>query len=582
MHFATARQQLLRKPDSNNQAATAITGLARLDNRSRLGAALGLPKADLAACPDTELVMRAYAKWGHSCVDHLLGDFAFTILDLNAGEIFCARDHIGIAPFYYYLAEETFVFSDGIGELIERGLAPAFLDEDAVCCYLRDGELYHFEKTFYRDIKKLPPGHTMRIDALDQTICSYWSLEECPGKNFESQNDCTEQLKKLLNEAIATRLSDSTSFGLHLSGGLDSSGIAAIVRRGLGASCENLRGYTWNIEPDSRNEHTTVEATSVLSVAEHLGVSLRYSSVDVEGFYSLLCSRNIGLGDTTDCWSEARVREHAVDDGVQILVSGWGGDQFITHHGTQRYVELILAGKPFSALLEIWSAVKPSRRPIRRFCAVVWQLLVRPLANAGLSLAASQKNYLVAARPEVVARARELHSEVDEKTPLSIRGDQLHRGNNLHLVNRIESWSAACDGQNLGYAYPLLDKRIVEFAVGMDSYHYCHNGITRFTFRDVIKDLLPAATVYSSQKQEPQRARRDLSVCVAALKKWRECRVAVGVSNRFVDEEKLCALIDALSIPKQNFDSATVEQVGAIVRSIFVINLCELTPESRA
>ena len=101
------------------------------------------------------------------------------------------------------------------------------------------------------------------------------------------KNDCTEQLKKLLNEAIATRLSDSTSFGLHLSGGLDSSGIAAIVRRGLGASLENLRGYTWNIEPDSRNEHTTVEATSVLSVAEHLGVSLRHANPEKGWLFQL-------------------------------------------------------------------------------------------------------------------------------------------------------------------------------------------------------------------------------------------------------------------------------------------------------
>ncbi|MFT7262414.1 MAG: hypothetical protein ACI9A2_000469 [Halioglobus sp.] len=313
---------------------------------------------------------------------------------------------------------------------------------------------------------------------------------------------------------------------------------------------------------------------------------LGISSPSVDRVHTLLCTRNVSYGDTTDCWSEWSVRDNAICGGVATIVSGWG-DQFITHHGTHRYADLLVTGRPLEAMAEIWRAVKPSSAPLRRFFSVTRQLILNPIFSAladrvlhqvpqrMLNRVSPRTNHLIAAKPSIRELAATLPSAISGTVPLSIRSDQLNVGNNLHLLNRIESWSAACEGKNLSYVYPLLDKRIVVFAMGMDSQHFCHNGITRYTFRDAIKDLLPEGIVFYSHKQEPRRAQRDLSVCIAAIDKWKQGRLEATHENRFIDESRLHALIDELQTQPNRMDSSIVERVGAIIRSIFVINLCE-------
>lgn len=234
-------------PDSIQDAS--FEGRVRLDNRSELALSLGIPEIELANFPDRTLTLKAYIKWGNLCVEHLLGDFAFSIFDPKNDEIFCARDHMGIEPFYFCFSDDSFVFADNIQQLVEKRLVSSALDDHSVCCYLRDGEFYHPEKTFYRDVKKLPPGHAMRIRNWEQSSYAYWSLEGCVALEFESQQDCSDQLRKLLVEAVSSRIRNTGSFGIHLSGGLDSSGIAAITRKVLNAPADDVRGYTWNFEP---------------------------------------------------------------------------------------------------------------------------------------------------------------------------------------------------------------------------------------------------------------------------------------------------------------------------------------------
>ncbi|MFK8046814.1 MAG: asparagine synthetase B [Halioglobus sp.] len=581
MYLVAPRHQLQTDLDDASSQDLKIEGLARLDNRSELGSSLGISDAALNTLVDTALILEAYRKWEEACVDHLLGDFAFSIIDSASGDLFCARDHLGIAPFYYFLSEQHFIFADNIRQLIADQLVPAVLDDNAVCCYLRDGEFYHREKTFYRHIKKLPPGHVMKIESAESFSYPYWSLENCGAVSSVSQQshqECSDQLRKLMVQAIATRIPEKKPFGLHLSGGLDSSGIAAICRTDLKNEPPNVHAYTWNFQARDEREQSLDEVSSVVSVAEHLELPLHYSSMSVEQLHALLCTRNIALGDTTDCWSEWSVRDRAIGDGVTTILSGWGGDQFISHHGTHRYAELVTAGKPVQSLLEIWRAVKPSRRPLRRFFSVTRRLVLSPIFTALFRRVPSRSSYLMAARPEIQALATELPSEIEGNITLSIRGDQLDAGNNLHLLNRVESWSAACEGKNLSYTYPLLDKRVVEFAVGMASQHYCSNGVTRYSFREAIKDLLPEEIVYSTSKFEPRRAQRDLSMCIAAIDQWKKGRSEAKEINRFIDDEKLHRLIDELPRESNRLDDDIVERVGVIIRSIFVINLCEQAP----
>src|SRR5262249_21169187 len=100
-------------PLVDRAGSLVITADARLDNRVELISALGVS----ANSSDGELILAAYRKWGEACPEHLLGDFAFAIWDARDQSLFCARDHFGVRPFYYYLSQSIFVFATEIKAL---------------------------------------------------------------------------------------------------------------------------------------------------------------------------------------------------------------------------------------------------------------------------------------------------------------------------------------------------------------------------------------------------------------------------------------------------------------------------------
>jgi len=97
-------------PYAKNEAGLVITTDARIDNRNELASRLGISIHPYEDLPDSQLILAAYQKWGEACVDYLLGDFSFIIWDSKKQQIFCARDHLGVKPFCYFLTERLFVF----------------------------------------------------------------------------------------------------------------------------------------------------------------------------------------------------------------------------------------------------------------------------------------------------------------------------------------------------------------------------------------------------------------------------------------------------------------------------------------
>ena len=96
-----------------------ITADARVDNRDELNTPLSIEVAERHKIPDTTYIVKAYEKWGKDCVKHLIGDFAFAIWDKNSQTLFCARDHIGIKPFFYLKTEDKFIFASEVKTLVE-------------------------------------------------------------------------------------------------------------------------------------------------------------------------------------------------------------------------------------------------------------------------------------------------------------------------------------------------------------------------------------------------------------------------------------------------------------------------------
>jgi asparagine synthase (glutamine-hydrolysing) len=182
---------------------------------------------------DTEVIVHLYEEQGEDCVDELNGQFAFGIWDARKRTLLLARDHFGICPLYYAEHDGRFLFASEIKSLIASRLLPApSLNPRAL------DQVFTFWTTLpgvtvFDGIQELKPGHTLSIDAQERRLRRYWDIPYHPADSYSqaSPRETGEQIMALLMDATRIRLRADVPVGAYLSGGLDSSGITALISR---------------------------------------------------------------------------------------------------------------------------------------------------------------------------------------------------------------------------------------------------------------------------------------------------------------------------------------------------------------
>jgi asparagine synthase (glutamine-hydrolysing) len=193
---------------------------------------------------DTEVILHLYEEYDTECLNRLNGMFAFAIWDDKKKEVFCARDHFGIKPFYYYFDNEKFIFASEIKALLVHPdlKAKTAVNEPAIHEYITL-QFCLGQHTLFKDIYKLLPGNYLRINksAWSEKQHSYWQL------NFKVDTHHTEdyyadKLLLLLEDSIRLQLRSDVPLGAHLSGGLDSSTVVCMAASLLGKSIKTFTG----------------------------------------------------------------------------------------------------------------------------------------------------------------------------------------------------------------------------------------------------------------------------------------------------------------------------------------------------
>jgi asparagine synthase (glutamine-hydrolysing) len=182
---------------------------------------------------DTEVLLHLYEAIGPACVDELNGQFAFAIWDAPRQSLFLARDHFGICPLYYAENEGSFLFASEIKSLLaSKLLPPPALSSRAL------DQIFTFWTTLpgttvFDGIHELEPGHTLTVNAQGRQPRKYWDIPYCPPESYSQAGpgEISEQIMALLMDATKIRLRADVPVGSYLSGGLDSSGITALISR---------------------------------------------------------------------------------------------------------------------------------------------------------------------------------------------------------------------------------------------------------------------------------------------------------------------------------------------------------------
>jgi asparagine synthase (glutamine-hydrolysing) len=295
---------------------------------------------------DTEVIVHAYEEYGTQCVERLRGMFAFALYDTRSGDIFLARDRLGIKPLYYTLVDGSVRFASEVKPLLRAQGGRADPDPDAIDFFVSVGYVPG-ETTVFKGIRKLLPGHWMlwRSGRPAPQIKRYWDIPAGQDHNI-SQEDALEQFGELLRESVRLRMISDVPLGAFLSGGVDSSVIVAQMQE---LSARPVKTFSVGYgDSDAHNELPFARAVADHLKTDHVEYVLTHGDFfdNLEAFVlrseePIVESAGIAL---------FHLARRARQD-VTVVLSGEGGDE-------------VLAGYPLYQLMRKVDQVRAIAAPL--------------------------------------------------------------------------------------------------------------------------------------------------------------------------------------------------------------------------
>ncbi len=332
-----------------------IVADARIDDREVLAEKLEIPFVPLRQkgtagekiVTDVEFILRSYLKWGEECVHHLLGDFVFVIWDGRQKRLFGARDQFGVKLFYYSQIGNCLIISNTLNCIRQHPRVSNKLNEAAIGDFLLFWMNYNFETTTFVDIQRLPSAHTFSYSAeagLQTQL--YWTLPIPDLIRYKRSEDYIDHFSEMMGKAVDDRLRTREIASL-LSGGLDSTTIAATALKGAEQTMQqlNLKAFTIvydSLIPDQERYYSGL-------VANALEIPIDYQAADNYYPYQRWDTPEFQLPEPThNPFSVIHFeRMQRVASHSRVALSGDGGDEALVG----ATVREMLHTMPFSAVV---------------------------------------------------------------------------------------------------------------------------------------------------------------------------------------------------------------------------------------
>ena len=492
-------------------AGNVIVADARLDNRLDLIATLGIPGEAAREVGDAELILRAYERWGEGCAAKLVGDFAFAIWNSRSPQVFCARDHVGVKPLYYYQAPTVFVFASEIKALLTIPMVPYALNPRRVADHLV-GLVDDPASTFYRDILRVPAGHAMTITRDGMRLRRYWSLDPTSELRLGSDEAYAEAFRECFSESVRSRLRGSHPVGCMLSGGLDTSSIVATARQVGGSTGSALDTFTAIFQGLPAADLRKIdERAFVDAVVAQGGLKVHYIQGDLLGplsevdralwhFDEAFAAPNLSLH-----WAMYGAAQNA---GVRALLDGIDGDTTVSH-GLERLPALAAAGR-IGALSRELQAL--SRRHGHGIARLAWQCAIEPLVPVALRqrfgrLRGQKPRWLAQSiiRPEFSRRMGvvdrlEAHERAQGRGGRSARAQHCQAMQSGLIPYALELADKAAAAFGVEPRYPFFDRRLMELCLSLPADQKLHDGWSRMVMRRAMKGMLPESVRWRVSK----------------------------------------------------------------------------------
>lgn len=469
---------LAHQPMHDAETGNWIVYNGEIYNFREVRAALEASGTSFVSHSDTEVVLKAYARWGEGCLGRFRGMFAFALWDARQRRLFIARDPMGIKPLYYAQVGPFFVFASEVRSILGTGLIRPRIDRAGLVNYLTFGSAYD-PLTLIEGVRALPAGSMLVWKKGKIQESAYWDLVDEPSasSDLSSQrkngNAPTGEIRNLLEESVRMQLVSDVPVGVFLSGGIDSSALVSIVSRG------GVTPSTFSIvfrEADySEAEYSRAVANKFRTDHHEITVS----QVDLlTAIPDALGAMDMPTMDGINTYFVSRETRKA---GVKVALSGLGGDEVFAGYSSFRTIPR------WERVAEMWGQVP---KVARRGVASAFDAMT-PASDQNRKLAMLLRNGQGALHPYFVSRMLFTPQQRNCLLPRvgpdildnasSGQRDRLHRSIALDPINRVSYLESRCYmlntllrdadvmsmSQGLEVRVPLIDHELAKKVLGL-------------------------------------------------------------------------------------------------------------------
>ena len=462
---------------------------------------------------DTEVLVHLYEEYGEECLHRLNGMFSFVIHDQNKRRIFAARDRFGIKPFYYALRGGKFIFASEPKALFASGLVQPECNPDG----LRDYITFQFtmgQKTMFKGIHKLEPGHSLTIDLardVNPSIRQWWDM------HFEIDTDHTEEyfaerLSALLSDAVKLRMRADVPVGSYLSGGLDSSTVVMLAKEAIGgAPLHTFTGTFDEGEAFDETRYARLVADAAGTTHHELHITAQDFLDTFEKAIWAMDEPGAGPGIFPQFMVSRMAQEH-----VKVVLGGQGGDEIFTGYTRYlvAYLEEVLRGGIFETADKSKHAVTlesivPNLPVLKQYVP-----MLRTFWKSGLFETREKRYFSLVDRSEGMTSffTEDVFSATTYQ-PFDAFCEVFNRKGHDSYINQMCYFDCKASlpallqvDDRTGMAFglesrlPLLDYRIAELHAKVSPAIKFAGGKSKVLFRQAIRNLLPGEILNRKDK----------------------------------------------------------------------------------
>jgi asparagine synthase (glutamine-hydrolysing) len=421
---------------------------------------------------DTEVILAAYKEWGTNCLEKFNGMFALALYDKLKQEIFCARDRVGVKPFYFINTPTTFAFASEQKAFLKSKLIPFEINETQQFDFILNAELETEEQSLFKNIYELKPSHyfIFNLKTFDLNINSYYDIN-LNSNHHSSESEIIDTIESKLKHSIDLRLRSDVEIGSCLSGGLDSSIIAGMIRRLQPAKSTQLFTAVFPHEAFNESDYAKEVANFVNGNWQTVSPNETDFFNDIE---KLNYSQDLPIWSTST-YSQYRVMKLASENHIKVLLDGQGADELFggyAHHYFSLWKEL--------PLVSTFKSINDARQSIRHPFLNFGKQLLKENLHIGFDYSSYFHSPL-----NQIAKPRTIHfkNTLNEQLKTDYFG-------NLKSFLKCEDRCSMAFG--IESRVPFADDvELVDYIFSVQGNKKIKNGVSKYLLREATKNYIP-------------------------------------------------------------------------------------------